>query len=124
MTDSPDMWMGVSVDKLVRRTGERVNRLTKISKMIEKESDLDRQELIRNTLALKEIQMCHNIAVAVKARAKEVVEYMTKHLYLENVTEEKIKENPWLICCAAGYQLDRICMLLDARDAANNVGIE
>lgn len=118
MADSPDVWMSAEVDKLVLRTRERVERLCRISKMIEKEPDEDRKELIRNTLAMNEIRMCKNIGVAVRARAKEVAEHLTNYLKLDNVTEKLIRENPWMVCCAAGYQWDRIAMLLDARDAA------
>lgn len=121
MTGSPDDWMGADVGKLVMRTRERINRLCRISKLIEKEQDQTQKELIRNTLGENEIRMCKTIGIAVRARAKEVAEYMTKYLMLDNVTEEAIQENPWMMCCAAGYQWDRIRMLLEARDAANEI---
>ena len=117
MTDNP--FLEIDIGKLVMKTRSRVDRLAKISKMIEKESDLERKELIMNTLGKNEIRMCHEVGEAIKIRVSEVVKYMTEKLMLDNVTEELVLENPWMVCCAAGYQWDRINMLLQAKDAAN-----
>ena len=116
--DSPDNWMNVDIGKVVLCCRSRVDRLCRITKLVEKEPNQERAELIWNTLAEKEISLCHNIGVAVKARAKEVAEYCKNNLQLMGVTEESIRENPWLICSAAGVQWDRICMFMDAKDAA------
>ena len=118
--DSPDNWMGKDIYDVVMCCRQRVSRLTKIDRMISDTDDPERKELIRNTVAMVEIRLCKNIGIVVRARAKEVAEYCVRYLYLDGVTEDLIKDNPWLICSAAGVQFDRICMLLDAKDAADN----
>lgn len=123
MAGTPDDWMDVDVGKMVLRTRERVDRLCRIKKKIDQyrnKGDHDMADQFE-ILAKNEIRMCHTIAVAVRARSKEVAEYMTNYLKLDNVEESMIKENPWMICAAAGAQWDRICMLLDAQDAANGL---
>lgn len=123
MVGTPDDWMNADVDKMVMRTRERVSRLGRIRKNIEKcekEGDLGRADDFR-VLERNEVRMCRSIAVAVRARAKEVARYCEEYLHLTGVTEELIRENPWIICCCAGQQFDRICMLLDAKDAANGL---
>lgn len=119
--DSPDTWMDKEIGDVILRCSQRVERLVKIDKMIAETQDPDRKELIRNTLAMNEIRMCQNIAVAIRARSKEVKEYAEKYLHLTGVEEADIKKNPWIICAVAGRQFDRICMLMDAQDAANGL---
>lgn len=113
--DSPDVWMDKDIGDVILRGIQRLRRFEKFERFSKKKQDQNLTDFIEICLK-REKQMCQTIGSVLCARSSEVVEYCTNAIQLMNVTEETVKSDPFrlLFCCE--YQMDRINMLMDAKD--------
>ena len=117
--DAPDVWMDKDIGDVINRGIQRLHRLKKFEKLRRK---VDQDPKITDMAELcfrKEKEMCKNIGFVLRARFSEVISFCTDILLLDNVTEELVKSDPYSLLFCCDYQIDRLNMLMDAREAAD-----